>query len=128
MAQTSHAERPRRASAVPGTCRVDRRPRDRTRAQDCRTVYDRSAPLCLRGDVRRPTADRRAHRKRVRPCRDGGRCPSVKPAAAAKHAKPGQIALAWLLHKGDDIAPMKCDRPDLDPADMEALDEVLAPG
>ena len=25
-------------------------------------------------------------------------------AAPAKGAKPGQIALAWLLHKGDDIA------------------------
>ena len=26
--------------------------------------------------------------------------------AAANHAKPGQIALAWLLHKGADIVPI----------------------
>ena len=30
----------------------------------------------------------------------------VRKIAAAKQAKPGQIALAWLLHKGDDIAPI----------------------
>ena len=26
--------------------------------------------------------------------------------AAIKHAKPGQIALAWLLNKGEDIVPI----------------------
>jgi aryl-alcohol dehydrogenase-like predicted oxidoreductase len=30
----------------------------------------------------------------------------VRDMAARKHATPGQIALAWLLHKGDDIAPI----------------------
>jgi aryl-alcohol dehydrogenase-like predicted oxidoreductase len=31
---------------------------------------------------------------------------AVRQIATAKQAKPGQIALAWLLHKGDDIAPI----------------------
>jgi aryl-alcohol dehydrogenase-like predicted oxidoreductase len=30
----------------------------------------------------------------------------VRDMAERKHATPGQIALAWLLHKGDDIAPI----------------------
>ena len=30
----------------------------------------------------------------------------VKQLAASKNATPGQIALAWLLHKGDDIIPI----------------------
>jgi aryl-alcohol dehydrogenase-like predicted oxidoreductase len=30
----------------------------------------------------------------------------VRDMAARKHATPGQIALAWLLHKGDDIVPI----------------------
>jgi aryl-alcohol dehydrogenase-like predicted oxidoreductase len=30
----------------------------------------------------------------------------VQKIAAGKNAKPGQIALAWLLHKGDDIVPI----------------------
>jgi aryl-alcohol dehydrogenase-like predicted oxidoreductase len=30
----------------------------------------------------------------------------VRDMAARKNATPGQIALAWLLHKGDDIAPI----------------------
>jgi aryl-alcohol dehydrogenase-like predicted oxidoreductase len=30
----------------------------------------------------------------------------VREIAAEKHAKPGQIALAWLLHKGSDIVPI----------------------
>ncbi|HEX9169836.1 MAG TPA: aldo/keto reductase [Roseiarcus sp.] len=65
----------------------------------------------------------------------------IRHVAAAKQAKPGQIALAWLLHKGDDIVPIPGTkrRPHLeenvaakslrlDLADMEALDEALAPG
>src|SRR5271156_3213431 len=65
----------------------------------------------------------------------------VRRVAAAKHAKPGQIALAWLLHKGDDIVPIPgtkrrryleenvaAEAINLDPADMEALDEALGPG
>jgi aryl-alcohol dehydrogenase-like predicted oxidoreductase len=30
----------------------------------------------------------------------------VREVAAGKGAKPGQIALAWLLHKGEDIVPI----------------------
>ena len=30
----------------------------------------------------------------------------VKTIAERKNAKPGQVALAWLLHKGDDIVPI----------------------
>jgi aryl-alcohol dehydrogenase-like predicted oxidoreductase len=30
----------------------------------------------------------------------------VRDIADAHHAKPGQIALAWLLHKGDDVVPI----------------------
>jgi aryl-alcohol dehydrogenase-like predicted oxidoreductase len=65
----------------------------------------------------------------------------VRRTAAAKQAKPGQIALAWLLHKGDDIAPIPgtkrrryleenvaAEAISLDTADMEALDEALGPG
>lgn len=61
--------------------------------------------------------------------------------AAAKGAKPGQIALAWLLHKGEDIAPIPGTKRRkyleenvaaatvrLDPEQMKALDEALAPG
>ncbi len=31
---------------------------------------------------------------------------AVRDAAATKGVKPGQLALAWLLHKGDDIVPI----------------------
>ena len=30
---------------------------------------------------------------------------AVRELAAQKGAPPGQVALAWLLHKGDDIVP-----------------------
>jgi aryl-alcohol dehydrogenase-like predicted oxidoreductase len=66
---------------------------------------------------------------------------AVRDIAAAKQAKPGQVALAWLLHKGDDIAPIPGTKRrtyleenvaaaarQLDPAEMKALDEALAPG
>ncbi len=65
----------------------------------------------------------------------------VREVAAAKSAKPGQIALAWLLHKGDDIVPIPgtkrrryleenvaAEAVRLDPDQMAALDEALAPG
>ncbi len=65
----------------------------------------------------------------------------VRQIAVAKQAKPGQIALAWILHKGEDIAPIPGTKRrgyleenvaaaaiPLDPAEMEALDEALAPG
>ncbi len=65
----------------------------------------------------------------------------VGEVAARKRAKPGQIALTWLLHKGEDIAPIPGTKRRtyleenvaaadirLDLAEMKALDEALAPG
>ncbi len=64
----------------------------------------------------------------------------VREIAAAKGVKPGQIALAWLLHKGEDIVPIPGTKRRkyleenvaataivLDPAETEALDAALAP-
>jgi aryl-alcohol dehydrogenase-like predicted oxidoreductase len=66
---------------------------------------------------------------------------TVGEIAAAEGAKPGQIALAWLLHKGPGIVPIPGTKRRkyleenlaagairLDPARMKALDEALAPG
>ena len=66
---------------------------------------------------------------------------SVRDIAAAKRAKPAQIALAWILHKGADIAPIPgakrrthleeniaAEAIVLDAAQMKALDDALAPG
>jgi aryl-alcohol dehydrogenase-like predicted oxidoreductase len=65
----------------------------------------------------------------------------VGEIAAAKHAKTGQIALAWLLRKGDDIVPIPgtkrrkyleenvaAESVQLDLAQMKMLDDALAPG
>jgi aryl-alcohol dehydrogenase-like predicted oxidoreductase len=65
----------------------------------------------------------------------------VLEIAAAHHAKPSQIALAWLLQKGDDIVPIPgtkrrqyleeniaAENVQLDPAQMKMLDDDLAPG
>jgi aryl-alcohol dehydrogenase-like predicted oxidoreductase len=65
---------------------------------------------------------------------------TVRDIADAKHAKPGQIALAWLLHKGPSIVPIPGTKRrtyleenvaaaaiSLSPADMKALDDALAP-
>ena len=65
----------------------------------------------------------------------------VREIAAAKGAKPGQIALAWLLHRGEDIVPIPGTKQrkyleenigaaaiGLDTAEMKRLDEALAPG
>jgi aryl-alcohol dehydrogenase-like predicted oxidoreductase len=64
----------------------------------------------------------------------------VRDIGAAKNATPGQIALAWLLHKGHDIVPIPGTKRrtyleeniagasiKLDAADMKTLDEALAP-
>ncbi len=64
----------------------------------------------------------------------------VRDIASAKQAKPGQVALAWLLHKGDNIVPIPgtkrrtyleenvaADSLRLDATDMAALDAALAP-
>jgi aryl-alcohol dehydrogenase-like predicted oxidoreductase len=65
---------------------------------------------------------------------------TVREIAAAKHAKPGQISLAWLLQKGEDIVPIPGTKHRhyleenvasagfrLEPADMRALDAALEP-
>jgi aryl-alcohol dehydrogenase-like predicted oxidoreductase len=65
----------------------------------------------------------------------------VRDVAAAKHVKPGQIALAWLLHKGTDIVPIPGTKRRtyleenvaaaeivLGAAEMKTLDEALATG
>jgi aryl-alcohol dehydrogenase-like predicted oxidoreductase len=65
---------------------------------------------------------------------------AVSDIAARKGAKPAQIALAWLLHKGSDIVPIPGTKRRtyleenvgaanvrLEPADMTALDDALAP-
>ncbi len=64
----------------------------------------------------------------------------VRAIAAGKGVKPGQIALAWLLHKGEDIVPIPGTKRrtyleeniaaaaiGLDAADMKALDDALSP-
>ena len=66
---------------------------------------------------------------------------AVRSLAARKGATPGQIALAWLLHKGDDVVPIPGTKRRrfleenvaaaaiaLSPADMAALDAALPPG
>lgn len=65
---------------------------------------------------------------------------TVRDIAAARGAKPGQVALAWLLHKGDDVVPIPGTKRRsyleenvaaatlaLDAAEMAALDAALAP-
>jgi len=64
----------------------------------------------------------------------------VSDVAAERNAKPGQVAIAWLLHKGDDIVPIPGTKRrtyleenvaaasiSLDGAQMKLLDEALAP-
>ena len=67
-------------------------------------------------------------------------CGAAVSAAQALNAKPGQIALAWLLHKGPDIVPIpgtkrRSYREEniataiaLSAAQRQALDAALAPG
>ena len=65
---------------------------------------------------------------------------TVRDIAERLGAKPGQVALAWLLHKGDDIVPIPGTKRRtyleenvaaaaiaLDAGQMQALDEALAP-
>ena len=64
----------------------------------------------------------------------------VKTIAERKNAKPGQVALAWLLHKGDDIVPIPGTKRRtyleeniaavslrLDPEEVAELDHALPP-
>jgi aryl-alcohol dehydrogenase-like predicted oxidoreductase len=66
---------------------------------------------------------------------------TVRDIAAAKHAKPGQVALAWLLYKSNDIVPIPGTKRrkyleenvaahaiTLDTAQIKELDDALAPG
>ena len=66
---------------------------------------------------------------------------AVHEVAAAYHAQPGQIALAWLLHKGDEIVPIPGTKRrkyleeniaaasiQLNAGDMKQLDDALATG
>ncbi len=66
---------------------------------------------------------------------------TVRDIAAIKHAKPGQIALAWVLHKGQDFVPIPGTKRrnyleenvaaaaiHLDAGEMKMLDAALAPG
>jgi aryl-alcohol dehydrogenase-like predicted oxidoreductase len=65
---------------------------------------------------------------------------AVRALAARKGATPGQLALAWLLHKGDDVVPIPGTKRRryleenvgaaaiaLSPAELAALDAALAP-
>jgi aryl-alcohol dehydrogenase-like predicted oxidoreductase len=66
---------------------------------------------------------------------------TVRDIATTKQAKPGQVALAWLLQKGSNIVPIPGTKRrkyleeniaaaaiQLDPAQMKILDDALAPG
>ena len=66
---------------------------------------------------------------------------TVRDIATAKHAKPGQIALAWLLHKGPSVVPIPGTKRQayleenvaaakitLSDGEMQALDDALAAG
>jgi aryl-alcohol dehydrogenase-like predicted oxidoreductase len=65
----------------------------------------------------------------------------VHDVAVVRQATPAQIALAWLLNKGDDVVPIPgtkrrryleenvaAESIQLDPAQMKVLDDALAPG
>ena len=73
--------------------------------------------------------------------RERARGIAVRELAARKGVKPGQIALAWLLHRGDDIVPIPGTKRRkyleenvaaadvrLSAAEMATLDAALAPG
>ncbi len=66
---------------------------------------------------------------------------TVRDMAAEKGAKPGQIALAWLMHKGPDVVPIPGTKRrkyleenvaaaaiKFDEVDMRVLDDALPPG
>ena len=65
----------------------------------------------------------------------------VRDIAEGKKAKPGQIALAWILHRGEDIVPIPGTKRrkyleenvaagsiSLDASEMKKLNDALAPG
>jgi len=66
---------------------------------------------------------------------------AVRDLAAVRNVKPGQIALAWLLHRGDDVVPIPGTKRRkyleenvaaadiaLTAAEMQTLENALAPG
>jgi aryl-alcohol dehydrogenase-like predicted oxidoreductase len=66
---------------------------------------------------------------------------AVRDVATRRGLSPAQVALAWLLHKGDDIVPIpgtkrrkyleenvKAAEVRLTPDELSALDAALAPG
>ena len=72
--------------------------------------------------------------------RNMGAARTVQELAARKHATAGQIALAWLLHKGEDLVPIPGTKRrryleenvgaaavKLSPAEMQQLDQALQP-
>ncbi|MDF2120138.1 aldo/keto reductase [Roseiarcaceae bacterium H3SJ34-1] len=98
---------------------------------DVKRAEDYPADDFRRGDPRYQGANFDANVKAAQVVRD---------VAAARNAKPGQIALAWLLHKGEDIVPIPGTKRrkyleenvasatiSLDGAQMKRLDEALAP-
>ncbi len=91
-----------------------------------------------------PPNDRRRKNPRFKPenlARNVELVAELEAVAAANHAAPAQIALAWLLAQGEDIVPIPgtnhvrnleqnaaAAELVLDPADLERLDRVFAPG
>jgi aryl-alcohol dehydrogenase-like predicted oxidoreductase len=124
---------------------------DGTRSISRDNVSSRSSPASTGV---RPGAVKRAEEYPERDCRRGDpryqtenfdanvrAASAVRDLAAEKGVTPGQIALAWLLHKGPDVVPIPGTRRrryleenvaaaavSLCAAEMSALDAALAPG
>jgi aryl-alcohol dehydrogenase-like predicted oxidoreductase len=102
----------------------------------------------LAGDVKRADDYPEGDTRRIDPRYQGAHYDANRAAAsvvfeiaASKGVKPGQVALAWLLHKGDDIVPIPGTKRrthleenlaaaaiPLDPSEMQRLDAALAAG
>ncbi|MGO9604866.1 MAG: aldo/keto reductase [Candidatus Binataceae bacterium] len=102
----------------------------------------------LTGEVRRAEEYAEGDFRRIDPRYQGANYDAnmnavriVRDIAAARHATPGQVALAWLLQKGGDIVPIPgtkrrkyleenvtAESIRLDPSQMKMLDDALAPG
>lgn len=102
----------------------------------------------LTGEVRRAEAYPEGDYRRTDPRYQGENFDAnmkaaqvVRDMAAVTHVKPGQIALAWLLNKGDDIVPIPGTKRrtyleenvaaatiHLDSTQIRVLDDALAPG
>jgi len=102
----------------------------------------------LTGEVKRAEDYPEGDYRRSDPRYQGENCDAnveaariVREIAEAEQVKPGQIALAWLLHKGPDIVPIPGTKRRvyleenvvavtirLNPEQMKRLDDALAPG